>query len=104
MRRTWGAVIWSQARVSFAATSRPCMDLPTAYCWPSAGRWWARGWAPCPRLVVWLSGTGSPAPESWHRVEGAGWKSVLGRLEKQELCRMPHKGVRQWDFVCGGWF
>lgn len=58
-----------------------------------------------PRLVVWFSGTGSAAPGSWHRVEGAGWKPGLGYPDRQELCHTPHEGVGSgtWYVVLGSY-
>lgn len=95
MRSAWGAVIRSQARGKLCG-HQPILCgcthcLPLAQCRQVVGQELRLP----PGLVVWLSGTGSPAPESWHRVEGAGWKPVLGCLDKQELCRTPHEGVRQ---------
>lgn len=45
-------------------------------------------------------------PCPWVLAQGGGrrMETRVGCLDKQELCHMPHEGVRQWDLVCVGWF
>lgn len=69
MRRGWGVVIQSQAGSELCG-HQPILTGHTRCSLQAGGGSGGGGF----RLVVWFSGTGSPAPGSWHRVEGAGWK------------------------------